>query len=443
MTTRQLSSRTLRGVLFSHTLLGVGLPLILVGVLSFLFLTYQLEIIQTSFERSRHALTRDIAGTGLRGQASNAARQLDAFLVERMAEAKAWSSASIVVESASAAHARHRAEGLTELPLEAVEDRFRIQKSLRTAPWADTYLRQQIASSPYFAEIFFTDRNGYNVALTNPTSDFVQSDEDWWQNAWSRELSVGEIEYDDSAGVWSVDISLRIDDPATAQAVGVMKTVLAIEPVQQVADRTAEALPGGRVQIATGRGVLIAETSSNHARERIMNPEINLREQGSDSVRAAFGAERAGFATDDEWVTGYARTGGRDAYAGVSERFAGFDWVVVLQEPVAGVTGALSALAAIDDALRDWRLLLAVALCAMALAGMLFALAFASGAARRLAASMHSIQEMAEHASAGQRVTPPSIEQPAELVRLNEAVQRLSQVLTTVLRRSQQRPARH
>ena len=174
-----------------------------------------------------------------------------------------------------------------------------------------------------------------------------------------------------------------------------------------------------------------------------MNPEINLREQGSASVRAAFGAERAGFTTDDEWVTGYARTGGRDAYAGVSERFAGFDWVVILQEPVAGVTGALSALSAIDDALRDWRLLLAVALCAMALAGMLFALALASGAARRLTASMHSIQEMAEHASTGQRVTPPSIEQPAELVRVNEAVQRLSQVLTTVLRRSQQRPARH
>ena len=194
------------------------------------------------------------------------------------------------MEAARSAHGRHVAEGLTEAPIEAVEARFRIQKSLGSAPQADTYLRQQIAASPYFAEVFFTDRNGYNVALTNPTSDFVQSDEGWWQSAWSRGLSVGEIEYDDSAGVWSTDISLRIADPDSEQPLGVMKTVLAIEPVQRVADRTAQTIAGGRVQVATGRGVLIAETSSGHARERIMNPEIDLQAQGEPSVRAAFGA---------------------------------------------------------------------------------------------------------------------------------------------------------
>ena len=437
MNTRERSGLGLRNMFFNQALLGVGLPLILIGAFSFLFLTTQLENIRMNLLQSRDALTRDIAGTNLRGQASTAARQLDSFLMERIAEARAWSTASVVVESASVAHARHRAEGLTELPLEAVEDRFRIRKSLETAPRADTYLRQQIAAATHFAEIFFTDRNGYNVALTNPTSDFVQSDEDWWQNAWSRGLAVGEIEYDDSAGVWSVDISLRIDDPATEQAVGVMKTILAIEPVQQMADRTAETVPGGKVQIVAGSGVLIAETSSNHARGRIMNPEVNLREQGSDAVRAAFGAERGGFVTDDEWITGYARTGGRDTYAGVSGRFAGFDWIIIIQQPVAQVTGAISALAEIDGTLRNWRLMLVAALCAMALTSILFALALASRAAGRLAASMQSIREMAERASAGEQVTPPSIDHPAELVRLNEAVQRLCKVLMTVLRRSQ------
>ncbi len=439
MNANERSSLALRNLLFKPCLLGVGLPLVLVGTFSFLFLTVQLDVIQSNFARSRDAFTRDVAGTSLQSLADTAARQLDAFLVERIGEAKAWSTASVVVESASAAHARHRAEGLTELPLEAVEDRFRIQKSLRTAPWADTYLRQQLTSAPHFAEIFFTDRNGYNVALTNPTSDFVQSDEDWWQNAWSRGLSVGEIEYDDSAGVWSVDISLRIDDPATEQAVGVMKTVLAIEPVQQMADRTATAIPGGgRMQIIDNSGVLIAETSSNHARGRIINPEVNLREQGSDSVLVAFGAERTGFTTDKEWITGFARTGGRDAYAGVSERFEGFDWIVILQQPVTRVTGSIGMLAAIDDRLRDWRLMLAAAFCTMAVSSILFALVLASRSARRLTASMQSIREMAEHASTGKLTAPPSIEQPEELVRLNEAVHRLTQVLATVLRRAQQ-----
>ena len=254
---------------------------------------------------------------------------------------------------------------------------------------------------------------------------------------------MGEIEYDDSAGVWSIDISLRIVDPDSEQPVGVMKTVLAIEPVQRVADRTAQTIAGGRVQIATGRGILIAETSSGHARERIMNPEIDLQAQGEPSVRAAFSAERAGFATDEEWLAGYARTGGRDTYAGVTERFAGFDWVVILQRPIAGITDAITALTTIEEALRDWRLMLLVVLGAMALASILVALAFAFSAARRLSASMQAIREMAERSASGQPATPATIERPVELARLNDAVNRLSQVLITVLRRSQHRQSRH
>ena len=442
MNTPQRRGRSLRTQFVSHALLSIGLPVVLSGAIAFFFLTYHLEIIETSFARSRETLTHDIAGTDLRAQAENAARQLDTFLIERMVEAKAWASAPLVVEAAIAAHARHVAEGLTEAPIEAVEGRFRIEKSLGSAPQADTYLRQQIAASPYFAEVFFTDRNGYNVALTNPTSDFVQSDEDWWQNAWSHGLSVGEIEYDDSAGVWSVDISLRIVDPDTEQPVGVMKTVLAIEPVQRVADRTVQTIPGGRVQVTTGRGILIAETSSGHARERIMNPEINIQQQGEPSVRAAFGAERVGFATDETWLAGFARTGGRDTYAGVAERFTGFDWVVILERPVAGITGAISALAAIEDALRDWRRLLLLAMGAMALVSVLLAVALASGAARRLAGSMQAIREMAERSASGQVANAAAIERPVELARLNDAVNRLSQVLMSVLRRSQQRQTR-
>ena len=73
-----------------------------------------------------------------------------------------------------------------------------------------------------------------------------------------------------------------------------MKTVLAIEPVQKIADRAARDVPGGRVQVATGGGALIADTGSGHARERIMNEDANLREEGGPSVRASFAGERAG-----------------------------------------------------------------------------------------------------------------------------------------------------
>ena len=280
MNTPRHRSTGMHAQLVAHALLSILLPIALSGGLAFFVLTYHLDIIDTSFTRSRAALTENIARSDLVAQASSIARRIDLFLIERIMEARSWASSSVVIEAALEAHSKHVSEGLTEASAPEVEDRFRIDKSLNISPEANAYLRSQVAASPYFAEIFFTDRSGFNVALTNPTSDFIQSDEEWWQNAWTRGISVGEVKYDESAGAWSIDISVRIDNPHAKDPIGVMKTVLAIEPIQKIAEHTAQTVPGARVQIATGRGALIAETSSGNARERIMNPDIDLSEQG-------------------------------------------------------------------------------------------------------------------------------------------------------------------
>ena len=36
------------------------------------------------------------------------------------------------------------------------------------------------------AEVMVTDEYGYNAVTTSPSSDFVQSDEGWWQTAWAN-----------------------------------------------------------------------------------------------------------------------------------------------------------------------------------------------------------------------------------------------------------------
>ena len=436
---RRRKAGSLRGQLVSHALFSIAIPLGLAGAIVFFFLSYHLDVIESSFARSRAALTNDIAGTDIRSQASNVARQLDEFLIERITESKAWASAPVVVDAARAAHGRHLAAGLVGTSIDAIEERFRARKSLALAPLADRYLRQQIASSPFFAEVFFTDRNGFNVALTNPTSDFVQSDEKWWKNAWSRQISVGEIEFDDSAGVWSIEISVRIEDPATGEPLGVMKSVLAIEPVQHIADRTAQTIPGGRVQVTTGNGALIAETSSLHARERIMSSEVDLSEQGAPSVLHAYDGDRIGFSTDEEWITGYARTGGRETYASVTEWFSGFDWIVILQRPLAGIEEPISALRAIESALERWRSMLGLGLGAVVLLSILVSVVLSAASARRLCASLQAVRELAERTARGESVAPAAIARPEEMVQVNEAVHRLGLVLMTVLRRSEPR----
>ena len=67
MNTPQRHGSSLRMMLASRAMLGIGLPVVLSGAIAFFFLSYQLEIIEASFDRSRHALTHDVAGTDLRG----------------------------------------------------------------------------------------------------------------------------------------------------------------------------------------------------------------------------------------------------------------------------------------------------------------------------------------------------------------------------------------
>ncbi|MBW2990742.1 HAMP domain-containing protein [Candidatus Woesearchaeota archaeon] len=81
-----------------------------------------------------------------------------------------------------------------------------------------------------FGEVFVTNKYGVNVAQTGKTSDYRQDDEEWWQNAKRDGLYIADIEYDRSAGVYSTDVGIRIDDE-NGNFIGVMKVVLNIEEV--------------------------------------------------------------------------------------------------------------------------------------------------------------------------------------------------------------------
>ena len=397
---------SLARLLLGNAIWSTALPVVAGGVLAYFFLAFHLDMIESSLHHSRDELILDIAGTDVRTLAHNAVRQMDVFLFERIVEAKTWASARVVVDAAREAHARHDEAGLIGLPLDEVERTLHPRKSLGHFPEADEYVRRQVAESPYFAEVFFTDRYGFNVALSNPTSDFVQSDEDWWAEAWAHHISVGDVEFDDSAGVWSVEISIRIDEPGAAMPLGVMKTILAIESVQFIADQIARDIPDGAVAVATQDGLLVAETRSSHARDRIMNPDVNLKEQGEASLRAAFGPKKVGFSADDRSIIGFAQFGDRDVYGAVAKRFDGFGWRVLVRRPVSGVLESFAALPAIESALRDWRAMLALNLGLIVLVSSIVAILLALRTARRLSASLLSIREMVERTSRVEQVTP-------------------------------------
>lgn len=439
MANQQAGSSSLLRQLVFNAIVSVSVPVVFLSLLTFFILAYHLDIIETSFTRSRDAITNDVARVDLISQSVSTARQIDAFLIERITEAKTWANSPIIIDAAREAHQIHTKKGFVGTPITEIEKNFTASKTLAAFPEADSYLRSAIASSPYFAEIFFTDVNGFNVALTNPTSDFVQSDENWWQRAFSQSFYASEVKYDNSAGVWAVEIAIRIDDSNTNTPLGVMKSVLAIEPIQKIADWTVQTNPSGRVYVVTGEGVLIAETSSDHARERIMNTEITLLDWGGPSVRSAFGSERSGFTADSEWLTGYAHSGAQNTQTSLTDKFLGFGWIIILQKPLKSILEPLSALNVTETTLHSWRWELALMLGVMTVLSTVCAVAMAASIARKYASSLQTVRDLAHHAAQGENFIATKIEGPEEFVQLNESVLRLSQASQSTIRRSQSR----
>ena len=366
-----------RGVLVRLTLTSVGIPVVVIGLAAWFFMSYRLDVIAQQIETTRIALVEGVEGRHLVGQAQRIAETIDRYVVERISDLRIWTSDPLVVNAARAGAERHEAEGLAGLDPEALEARAPPEKSLHAFPETDQRLHMFILSSPEFAETFFTDVHGLNVATTNPTSDMLQSDEGWWQQAWHRGLHIGEVEYDDSAAVWSFALSLRIDDPAGAAPLGVLKAVLALDVIQDSADRTEETLrEDGNVQIAERNGRLIAETKSGHAPERLMQEGIGLADEVALAVE---GGETAGLIPGGHELTAFARTLGGTLYDAIAPDFAGLGWTVVVSEATNRMEADLVTLVHIERAMKEWRFLLAAILAGIAGASILMAAILAAG----------------------------------------------------------------
>jgi len=191
------------------------------------------------------------------------------------------------------------------------------------------------------------------------TSDFVQSDEEWWVNAWTKGVDIGgtsqnpltmkktdgagtRVTYDESAGVWSVAISVRVDHPRTKEPLGVMKAVLDVSAVQAIATRAAAKIPGGDVKVlVAATGNVIADTAVAHARKFIMSGEGNLlaRHFAPAELLARPGGSRSGFLTGPsvtrdgappvDQVIGYARSAGKGDFKELPG-FEGLGWAAVV-----------------------------------------------------------------------------------------------------------------
>jgi methyl-accepting chemotaxis protein PixJ len=236
----------------------VLVPLVVLGAVVLFSLQQLSSDAGDSVDQSRTALSEQVVTANLQDTAEDVAGEVDIYLLERVRDAQVWAADPLVREASGSAADEAFEQRLAGQSPETLDQQFADDPSLGTSPEAASYLASQIETSGAFAEMFFTDANGYNAAYSAKTSDFVQSDEEWWQAAWAKGVDVSPIAYDDSAQTFSSDIAVRIDS-ADGKKLGVLKAVLDLGVVQQIADGLSE---DRNITILNEDGLILAESGS-------------------------------------------------------------------------------------------------------------------------------------------------------------------------------------
>ena len=134
----------------------------------------------------------------------------------------------LIIESLKSGTQKVDTEGLTDKSIEEVENSFAATKLLEPNPQLNNHL-QAVAENKGLAEIILTEKNGFNVAYSAPTSDFIQSDEQWWQIGAEKGKALLEPEFDESANAAVLELVNSIKDPQSNKLLGITKIGISVE----------------------------------------------------------------------------------------------------------------------------------------------------------------------------------------------------------------------
>jgi len=180
-----------------------------------------------------------------------------------------------------------------------------------------------------FKEVFYTNRFGANVAQTQKTSDYYQADEEWWQRAREDGVYVHDISYDESAGVYSIDICVRIDDKV-GNFLGVIKAVVNIKDVFNIISELepksdTETLKSTHFKLLDKDGRLIYSTKPSFIFfEDLSGMEIFKKHYAADEAYIIAKGDEPG---EEEELFAHAHSKGYKGYKGL-------DWGLIVEHDI-------------------------------------------------------------------------------------------------------------
>lgn len=199
--------------------------------------------------------------TRLAGAADQSALVISRIIAERERQAALLASLPAMVDAARAGSERARELGLVGQSIESLERRFDEQRTLDVDSRVRRFLTDRSASLD-LAEVLLTDRNGFNAVTTSRTSDFVQSDEEWWRRAFRAGTAPSSASFDESAKRVSIAVSASVRDAEGDAPSGVLKVVYGLTPIQEAIARSATG-SGAVIDLVDEDGNVIASSGDS------------------------------------------------------------------------------------------------------------------------------------------------------------------------------------
>lgn len=189
-----------------------------------------------------------------------------------------------IIDAAKAGASKSANESLTSVPIEQLEQQFDATHLLEVKNYLNDYL-VQTAENEGLAELHITERNGFVIAYSNKTSDFVQSDEDWWQLGRQNTQWIVDPEVDESTDTYAVDFLQAITDPSNGEFLGLIQAVLPADHFDRLVDLLEVKLEGSRqLQLVDASSGTVVNTIT---REGPTDTQVLY---GGDALSAAIGA---------------------------------------------------------------------------------------------------------------------------------------------------------
>ena len=175
-----------------------------------------------------------------------------------------------------------------------------------------------------FTEAFITNKYGAVIALSGITTDYRQSDEDWWKIAKDKGYYISNFEYDECLETYGISIAISLIDEK-GNFLGVLKAVVSAEGIVRNADVTPEQYSKSRIHLITNDGKLIFRTT----------PYVLMEDISHKEYFSMINSESGHFIADTEdgrKLMAYARSKGFNDYQA-------FNWTIIICQDILDVLG--------------------------------------------------------------------------------------------------------